>query len=242
MKRVMLHNPFLVALLLAGASLAVAKDIPTKAAGKSWEPTLSPQAEAVSSTGRNRFFVLEPGYQLVYQGKEGRKTVDLIITVLEETKPVAGVETRIVEERESADGKLVEVSRNYFAVGDQSHNVYYFGEDVDMYKNGQVTSHEGAWLAGVNGAKHGIAMPAENKVGDKYYQEQAPKVALDRAETVSLAETVKTPAGTFTGCLKVKETTPLEPGVGYKLYAPEIGLVQDGALKLVRHGFVKQGQ
>jgi len=194
----------------------------------------------MTSTGRNRFFVLEPGYQLVYQGKEGGKNVDLVITVLDETKQVAGYQTRIVEERESANGKLVEVSRNYFAVGAQSHHVYYFGEDVDKYKKGKVTSHGGAWLAGVNGAKHGIAMPAENKVGDKYYQEQAPKVAQDRAETVSLTETIKTPAGTFENCLRVKETTPLEPGTEYKYYAPEIGLVQDGKLKLVQHGFVKK--
>jgi len=225
--------------LFAGTCLAAAGEKAVAKAEKSWEASLAPQVEAMSSIGRNHFFILEPGHQRVYQGKEGRKTVDLIITVLNETKQVAGVETRVVEERESADGKLVEVSRNYFAIGATTKNVYYFGEDVDMYKNGKVSSHEGAWLAGVNGAKHGIAMPAENRVGEKYYQEQAPKVAQDRAETVSVTETIKTPAGKFTNCLKVKETTPLERGVGYKIYAPEIGLVSDGELKLVRQGVVK---
>jgi len=35
--------------------------------------------------------------------------------------------------------------------------------------------------------------------------------------------------------VKVEETTPLEPGVReYKYYAREVGLVQDGPLKLVR--------
>jgi hypothetical protein len=201
---------------------------------------LEPRQEPLLPTGRNRFFVLEPGYQRVFQGKEDGKTVDLVITVLSETKQVAGVQTRIVEERESVNGVLAEVSRNYFAIGGQSRNVYYFGEDVDMYKNGKVTTHDGSWLAGVNGAKHGIAMPAENKIGDRYFQEQAPRAAMDRGETVSLAETVTTPAGTFTNCLRVKETTPLEPtNVEYKYYAPEVGLVQDGTLKLVRHGSVK---
>lgn len=226
--------------LFAGAGLAAAGEKSAARADKSWESTLAPQVEAMSATGRNRFFILEPGYQLAFQGKEGRKTVDLVITVLNETKQVAGVETRIVEERESVDGELVEVSRNYFAVGATTKTVYYFGEDVDIYRNGKVTSHEGAWLAGVAGAQHGIAMPAENKVGDRYYQEQAPKVALDRAETVSVTETVKTPAGAFENCLKVKETTPLERGVGYKIYAPEVGLASDGELKLIRHGFVQK--
>jgi hypothetical protein len=41
-------------------------------------------------------------------------------------------------------------------------------------------------------------------------------------------------------CLKIKETTPLEPAsVASKLYAPEIGLVQDGPLRLVKYGWVK---
>jgi hypothetical protein len=37
--------------------------------------------------------------------------------------------------------------------------------------------------------------------------------------------------------LKLKETTPLEPAVtDYKYYAPGIGLVQDGKLKLMKFG------
>jgi NACalpha-BTF3-like transcription factor len=32
----------------------------------------------------------------------------------------------------------------------------------------------------------------------------------------------------------------LEPGVSYKLYAPDVGLVEDGALRLVKHGLVKK--
>jgi hypothetical protein len=208
---------------------------------KSWTETLTVLNEAFSATGRNHYCILEAGYQLVLEGNEGRKAVRLIITVLNETKQVAGVETRVVEERETTDGQLAEVSRNYCAVGAQSHNVYYFGEDVDVYQGGQVVAHEGAWLAGVNGATFGILMPGEIKIGARYYQEKAPKVAMDRAENVSVSETLTTPAATFTRCLKAKETTPLEPdNVEYKLYAPEVGLVQDGVLRLVKHGFVKQ--
>jgi hypothetical protein len=166
--------------------------------------------------------------------------VNLTITVLDEKKQVAGVQTRVVEERETAEGKLLEVSRNYFAIGVLSQHIYYFGEDVDVYKSDKIV-HEGAWLAGVNGAAQGIAMPGDVKVGARYYQEKAPQVAMDRAENVSTGETVNTPAGKFENCLKVKETTPLEPGnVEYKLYAPGVGLIQDGPLKLVRHGFVKK--
>jgi hypothetical protein len=63
---------------------------------------------------------------------------------------------------------------------------------------------------------------------------------MDRAEIISLTETIRTPAGEFKNCLKIEETTPLEPGVReFKYYAPGVGIVQDGALKLVKYGRIK---
>ena len=80
-------------------------------------------------------------------------------------------------------------------------------------------------------------MPGQALLKGKYYQEIAPEVAMDRAEIVSMSETLKTAAKEFTRCLKVEETTPLEPGVKeYKLYAPGIGIVRDGSLTLVKYG------
>ena len=158
------------------------------------------------------------------------------ITVLDETKRVDGVETRVVEERETSNGKLVEVSRNYFAFDPVARNIYYFGEDVDMYKDGKVVNHDGRWLSGVKGAKYGLAMSGTPRVGDRYFQEVAPDIAMDRAEVVSTNEIVSTPAGIFVHCVKTEETTPLEPqSKEYKYYAPQVGLIQDGKLKLVRY-------
>src|SRR6185436_7099947 len=99
------------------------------------------------------------------------------------------------EERELHDGTLVEVSRNVFAVSTRTKNVYYFGEDSDTYRNGKVVDREGSWRAGVRGATYGLAMPAEARVGARYYQEISPKIAMDRAEIVSTTETVTVPAG-----------------------------------------------
>jgi hypothetical protein len=192
------------------------------------------KAELVS-VGTNRFFILAPGFQLVLQGKA---TV-LTVTVLKETKMVDGVETRVVEERETVKGALAEVSRNYFAISKRTSDVFYFGEDVDMYKNGRVVSHEGAWLSGVNGARFGLAMPGTPLLGARYYQELAPKVAMDRAEVVSLGEQLETPAGRFERCLKTEETSAVESGREHKLYAPGVGLICDGELKLVKHGFAR---
>jgi hypothetical protein len=69
-------------------------------------------------------------------------------------------------------------------------------------------------------------------LGSRYYQEVAPGVAEDRAEHIAMDATVETPAGTFTDCLQVDETTPMESGVSLKMYAPGVGLVQDDVLYL----------
>ena len=85
-----------------------------------------------------------------------------------------------MEEKETEGGNLVEVSRNYFAICKPTNNAIYFGEDVDMYEDGEIVSHEGAWLAGQNGAKAGMIMPDKVEVGLED-QEIAPGVAEDRA-------------------------------------------------------------
>lgn len=165
------------------------------------------------SRGSNTYFILEPGHQSVLEAQENGEIIDLVITVLNETKLVDGIETRVVEERESEDGELVEISRNYFAVCKPTNDVFYFGEDVDDYEDGQIVSHEGAWLAGENNTKAGLFMPGNVQVGMKYYQEFAPGIAEDRAEILSVNDVLAVPAGNFTNVLKVEETNPLEPGI-----------------------------
>jgi hypothetical protein len=126
------------------------------------------------------------------------------------------------------------VSRNYFAIDKKTKDIYYFGEEVDIYRNGKVVEHEGAWLSGVDGAKFGLMMPGEPKVGDRFYQEMAPRIAMDRAEIVSLEEPMKTPAKMFEKCLYVKESSPLEAGTSPKWYVAGIGLVRDDEVRLVK--------
>jgi len=197
-----------------------------------WTTTFDVQPGELASTGRNPYFVLEPGYQLTLEDGKDR----LVITVLNETKTVDGVETRIVEERETSGAETVEVSRNFFAISKRTNSVFYFGEDVDAYKNGKIANHDGAWQSGVNGAKFGLMMPGQLLIKARYYQEMAPKVAMDRAEIQSLSVAMKTPAGDFSNVLKIEETSPLEPIVHEaKYYARGIGLIQDGSMKLTKY-------
>ncbi|HEY4491394.1 MAG TPA: hypothetical protein VI958_05305 [Acidobacteriota bacterium] len=211
--------------LAAGVSIAVAG---------SFTDAFPLQNCSFTSTGKNPFFVLEPGYQLTLEGKDGEDAVRLTITVLDETKIISGIETRIVKERETVNGELVEISKNYFAICKKNNSVFYFGEDVNNYDGGVLINHDGSWRHGVNGAHAGLIMPGIALLGAKYYQEVAPDVALDRAQIVKVTAVVSTPAGEFHNCLGTKETTPLEPdALEYKFYAPSIGLIKDAELELV---------
>ncbi len=194
-----------------------------------------------SSTGSNTYFILEPHYYLILENNDVDERERLVITVLDETKLVDGLETRIVEERESVNGEIIEISRNYFAFDTNTSSVFYFGEEVDIHKNGEIVNHHGAWASGENGALFGLMMPGVFLLGARYYQEIAPEVAMDRAEILSISDILTTSSEKFTDCLVVEETTPLEPEAkDYKIYAPRIGLIKDGDLLYVKHGYKEE--
>jgi hypothetical protein len=201
--------------------------------GRDWQSVFSVDKKALGIKGSNPYFILTPGYKLSYQ--HGKDTV--ADTVLDETKVVDGVETRVVEDRETRNGQLIELTRDYYAIDSVTNDVYYMGEDVDVYKNGKVAGHQGAWLSGVKGAQFGLMMPGAPKLGQKFYQERAPGVGMDRCEIVSVEEHVVTPAGTFEKCIHVHETSPLEKGAGeHKWYAAGVGPVKDAEMLLVKYG------
>lgn len=147
------------------------------------------------------------------------------------------IEALVVEDREFADGKLAEVTLDYFAQDDDGI-VYYLGEDVDEYKNNKVVGHSGAWLLGKDTQTPGVLMPAHPKVGDKFMSEDVPKITWEKDEVVSVSETVIVPAGTYKNCVKIKEVAS-DGSTEFKFYAPGIGCVKeagsDGDLPLKSH-------
>ena len=203
---------------------------------KKWTESFGQENCTFSSVGRNRFFSLEPGYQLVLESSSEK----VVITVLEQTKKIGNIETRVIEEREEKNGKLAEVSRNFFAICKEHGDVFYFGEEVDDYKDGKIVAHSGAWRADEANSKAGIIMPGTILLGARHYQEIAPN-AMDRAEIIRDDVTMKTPAGTFRNCIRVEETSGLDPDEKcYKTYAPGVGLIQDEDLLLTRYTKAKE--
>lgn len=191
----------------------------------------------VSKGDKNPYWGLNPGRFVVLGNIEADGGEFVLISVLDETEIVDGIETRVIEEREFEGGELVEISRNFFAMAKETGDVFYFGEDVADYENGEIIGHGGQWRAGVDGARAGLYMPAKPVVGMRYYMEIQPDVAMDRAEIFQVGATVTAPKATFEKCLIVTESSPLEPDdESYKRYAPGIGMIFDDGLELYKHG------
>jgi hypothetical protein len=201
----------------------------SRADDAAWRRSFDVDPKNLGTVGNNRYFPLTPGLRIHLS--DGSETV--VFSILDATKVVDGVETRVVEERETEDGELVEISRNYFATDRTTGNVYYFGEDVDIYEDGKVVSHDGAWLSGVNGVKFGMIMPGKPSVGDKFYLEHAPG-AVERVEIVEVDAQLETPLRSFAELVRCQEHDVLDGGVSHKWYAAGIGMVGDDEMRVVK--------
>jgi hypothetical protein len=188
----------------------------------------------------NDFFPLTVGSHWLLRGREEGVSIQLDITVLDETQDVGGVTTRVVEEREVQDGELVEVSRNFFAEA-RDGTVCYFGEDVDIYENGEIVSHEGAWRADAPGNRPGIIMPEDPRPGMTFQIEGAPGVAEDEG-TIERSGRVRVPAGSFRETIRVREFNPLDGGISVKVFAEDVGVLIDGPVRLVRSNVSRRDQ
>jgi hypothetical protein len=193
-----------------------------------------PSSQTFTTEIDNPFFPLPVGQRLVLKAN-GFFTEELVrITVLPEPETVAGVETRVVEEYEAKDGRVVEISRNYFAQTAEGY-VCYFGEEVDIYDSeGIVASHLGAWRADGERNIPGIFMPPHPRVGQAFQQEIAPGIAEDEAMVTGLNESIEVPAGTFDDTVTILDRNPLDGSSGEKVYAKGIGLIVDAGAKLER--------
>jgi hypothetical protein len=216
-----------VIVLLAGCTSSSSQD-----QQKAYTPKIDPAD--FTTTIDNEYFPMKPGTIFLYKGGTERDQM----TVTSDTKKVMGVECVVVDDRAWEGDQLVEQTDDWFTQ-DKKGNVWYFGEDTKEYENGKVVSTKGSWEAGVDGAKPGIIMQANPKVGQSYRQEYYPGEAMDMARVLSLNASVTVTYGSFDHVIETKEWTPLEPGYfEKKYYAREVGPLgnpRDLALVNVKH-------
>jgi hypothetical protein len=174
----------------------------------------------------NRWWPMTPGSRWVYRETDGQgATQRVAVTVTDQTKPISGIQARVVHDVVTEDGQLVEDTYDWYAQ-DATGNIWYLGEDTKEYQHGKVTSTEGSWQAGVDGAQPGILLLADPKRAMEYRQEYYRGQAEDAARVLSLDMRVKVPEGFFDPVLVTRDYTPLEPDlVEHKFYAPGVGPV-----------------
>jgi hypothetical protein len=143
------------------------------------------------------------------------------------------VECATLEEWEIEEGEIVEISQNWFAQSDDG-TVWYFGETVDTYENGQVTGHGGSWLVGGPGAgdpaetveakEPAVFMPGDPEVGDQWKSEDLPDAGIEEFnEVIRFVKRVRVPACRFRHVLEIRGETP---DVETKWYAPHLGFIK----------------
>ncbi|MFC3491686.1 hypothetical protein [Glycomyces rhizosphaerae] len=213
------------AALLVASFLAACGDGTTEEPSppQSAEPTLAdmPDPAEFTTTIDNPFMPWIPGTVFTYEG--GGETI--VVEVTDQTREVLGVNTVVVHDTVSEGGEVIEDTYDWYAQ-DADGNVWYFGEDSREMSGGEVTSTEGSWEAGVDGALPGIAMEADPQVGDYYYQEFYEGHAEDTGEVVAVDEQVEVPYGTFEDCLRTEDVNPLDTSViEHKFYAEGVGFV-----------------
>jgi hypothetical protein len=175
----------------------------------------------------NPYWPMSPGSRWVYRETDAQGARQrIVVTVTRRTKTVAsGVTARVVHDRATEDGQVVEDTFDWYAQ-DAKGNIWYVGEDTTEYEDGKPVSKEGSWEAGVDGARAGIVMLAHPRVGRRYREEHYPGHAMDGAKVLSRGEQVQVPFGHFRHVLLTKNFNPLEPKVlEYKWYARGVGPV-----------------
>jgi len=217
------HSPVVVipALALLAACGQAGADLPRG------DDPVTPDPAELTVNVTNPWFPLKPGTRWVYaETTEDGEKVEVVVTVTSATKKIkSGGTARVVRDTVRQDGKIIEDTKDWFAQ-DAAGNVWYLGEDTAEFENGRLTTREGSFEAGVDGALPGVIMPAKPKVGMTYRQEYLRGEAEDNGEVLAFGKTARVPAGSYKDLLQTADTTALEPDVReHKYYARDVGLV-----------------
>jgi hypothetical protein len=214
-------------LLIVGA---LAATLGAAAVARGSETALRIDPARYSAQVDNPWFPLRPGTRYVYTGiKDGQPSRDVVF-VTHQTRTIDGVPCVAVEDRLWVRGRLHERTTDWYSQ-DKPGNVWYFGEKTAEFdRSGKVTSTEGTWLAGVDGAQPGIYMPANPRVGQSGRQEYYKGQAEDHFKVIGSFSTVSPPGAP--NAVLTQEWTPLEPGtLDNKLYVRGIGTVLEQTVK-----------
>jgi hypothetical protein len=150
--------------------------------------------------------------------------------VTDSIRSVDGVDCRVVIELESnLEGVLVE-QRELLLAEDSDGNIWNCGALVQQYAqldagaDPVVVGTEGSWSSGSDGAKAGMAMPAQPVIGAAFRTAFAPGIVEDLAEVIDPAA-IEAAVLCEADCTVLRTTSPLSDGHRDSYYRTVEGLV-----------------
>ena len=133
-------------------------------------PTPGPSPTDFVEGVDNPWLPLEPGARWTFDVTgDGAPSGTVVVEVLDDTVPVAGLDATAVQTTVDVGGGTTDVETDLYAQ-DEAGNVWLVGGDAD-----------GTWRAGEDGARAGLAMPADPRLGDGWLTYDVP--GLPRAST-----------------------------------------------------------
>jgi len=221
-----------VLLLLTQVGVVAASGLPTTA---SCERALRFEDGNFSNPTRidNKWLPLVPGTQFILRGRTNagarRLPHQVVLTVTDLTKVIAGVRTVVLWDRDINAGRLVEAELAFQAQDDDG-NVWNLGEYPEEYVGGVFRGAPSTWISGVARAKAGIQMLAHPRVGThSYLQGLAPRIDfLDCGRVFQTDQRTCTSMRCYRNVLVTDETSPLNADGAHqrKFYAPGVGNIQ----------------
>lgn len=213
----------------AGA-IAVAQDRPTS--GRDFED-FDPKRFDRSTQIDNEWFPLKPGTQYVWEGatvEDGESVPHRVVfTVTDLTKVIAGVRAVVAHDQDYSAGELQETEIVFFAQ-DKDGTVWHLGQYPEEHEDGKFVKAP-AWIHGFEGARAGIVMKAEPRLGTpSYSQGWAPSVDwTDRGQVYQVGQKTCVPLDCYEDVLVIDETARSEPDAHQlKYYARGVGNVRVG--------------
>jgi hypothetical protein len=212
---------------------AASETVTTEITSEDFDPSLfDPDQSAILT---NEWVSYEVGKRFIWKGwneEDGERIPHRIVfTVTDLTKVVSGVRTRIGWDRDFSAGKLIE-SELIFLAQDKAGNVWHFGQYPEIYEDGELVGGR-AWLVGyLEGAKAGIHMKAEPRLGSPpYSQGYAPPPFYwdDYSKVDKVGQRTCVPVGCYKNVLVIDEFEPTKPGAHQlKYYVRGVGNVRTG--------------
>ncbi len=210
----------------ATATLSPLQTAPESARVDLAEPAFSNPTQVT-----NPLFPISNLHSALLLGTEDGGDLRVETTLLAEPKTIEvnGQQIQTLESQYIAflDGRLKEVALDWYAQADDG-SVWYFGEDVFNYEDGELADRDGTWLAGKDGPV-AMIMPASPQVGDVYRPENIPDLVFEEVTVEETGRTVYGPRGPVPGAMTVSELHLLEGNIEGKIFAPGYGEFLTGA-------------